>query len=79
MAGGRGKEGCGCLALCLCRSSRERSLFPKKDMASEKAMIENWTPEELADGQTRELTGGGGGDIIDVFEEPKNILEQVRV
>ena len=42
-------------------------MFPKIDIASEKAIIENWTPEEVADGH-REI-----GTDIDVFEEtPKN-------
>ena len=36
--------------LCRYRSSRDRSMFPKIDMASEKAIIESWTPEEVSDG-----------------------------
>ena len=56
-------------------------MFPKKDMANEKAMIDNWTPEETADG-TRDLGGGAEGvasasDSIDVFEDSKNYLNQV--
>ena len=56
-------------------------MFPKMDMASEKAIIENWTPEEVADGN-RELGSGPGGVVlssgdIDVFEEAKNNVEHV--
>ena len=58
-------------------------MFPKMDIASEKAIIENWTPDEVADG-TRNLVGGAGGVVsssgdIEVFEEPKNNAEQLEV
>ena len=46
-------------------------MFPKIDIASEKAIIENWTPEEVADGN-REGAGTASQEI-EVFEEAKNI------
>lgn len=61
------------------RSSRDKSMFPKIDIASEKAIIQNWTPEEVADG-TKELGGGTEGVVsshIDVIEETKNGTGQV--
>lgn len=40
-------------------------MFPKMDMASEKAMIEKWTPEEVSDGgRTLEAS-----QEIEMFEE----------
>ncbi|CAI8045836.1 Protein phosphatase 1 regulatory subunit 12A [Geodia barretti] len=47
------------------RTSRDRSMFPKIDMASEKAMIEKWTPPEVADGHR----GLEGSQDIEVLEE----------
>jgi ankyrin repeat protein len=47
------------------RTSRDRSMFPKIDMASEKAMIEKWTPPEVADGHR----GLEGSQEIEVLEE----------
>ena len=50
-------------------------MFPKKDMASEKAMIEQWTPEEVADGNR----GLGSGQEIEMFEEgTKDSSSEVR-
>ena len=46
-------------------------MFPKIDIASEKAIIENWTPEEVADGNRE--GGGAPSQEIEVFEETKNI------
>ena len=67
---------CVCVCVCVCRSSKDRSLFPKMDMASEKAMIEKWTPEEVADGNR----GLGGSMEIEVVEEgTKSSSGEVRV
>lgn len=59
-------------------------MFPKIDIASEKAIIQNWTPEEVADG-SKELGGGLEGvalsssSHIDVIEETKNSIGQVHL
>lgn len=55
-------------------------MFPKIDIASENAIIQNWTPEEVADG-SKELGTGAGGVVltsnIDMIEESKNSIGQV--
>lgn len=63
-----------------CRSSKDKSMFPKIDIASENAIIQNWTPEEVADG-SKELVSGPGCVVlssnIDMIEETKNGIGQV--
>ena len=58
----------------VCRTSRDRSMFPKIDMASEKAMIEKWTPPEVADGHR----GLEGSQDIEVLEEKAKNSSEVR-
>ena len=49
-------------------------MFPKIDMASEKAMIEKWTPPEVADGHR----GLEGSQEIEVLEERSKNSSEVR-
>ena len=49
-------------------------MFPKIDMASEKAMIEKWTPEEISDGSR----GLEGSQEIEIYEETAKPSSEVR-